>query len=113
MHLGVLPTCVNPLPTHSKGCPGLDEVIGDGAAIISTAAPGQLGCAVCHLLHRHRVGRARGAWPNHRNRHREVLAHAKAQQRLQYSDATACLLQRKREQQRRLLNNIDERDCYM
>lgn len=51
--LQVPPTCVNPLPTHSERSPGLDEVIGDGAAVVSAGAPGQLGCAVCHLLHCH------------------------------------------------------------
>lgn len=90
IHLRVLPTCVNPLPAHSEGSPGLDEVIGDGAAVVSAGAPGQLGCTVCHLLHRHRVWRAGGAWLNHRNRRCEVLAHAEAQTRLQNVDVNVC-----------------------
>lgn len=55
-------TCVDPLPAHGEGGPGLDEVADDGAAVVAAAAPGQLGGAVGHLLHRHRVGRARRAW---------------------------------------------------
>lgn len=90
IHFRVLPTCVNPLPSHSEGSPGLDEVIGDGAAVVSAGAPGQLGCTVCHLLHRHRVWRAGGAWLNHMNRHCEVHAHAEAQTRLQNVDVNAC-----------------------
>lgn len=67
-------TCVNPLPAHGEGSSGLNEVIGDGAAVVSAGAPRQLGRAVCHFLHRHRVRRAGGAWLNHRNRHCEVFA---------------------------------------
>lgn len=69
IHLRVLPTCVNPLPAHSEGSPGLDEVIGDGAAVVSAGAPDQLSCTVCHLLHCQRVWWAGGTWLNHRNRH--------------------------------------------
>lgn len=61
IHLQVLSTCVNPLPAHSEGSSGLNKVIGDGAAVVSAGAPRQLGCAVCHFLHRHRVWRAGGA----------------------------------------------------
>lgn len=55
-------TCVDPLPAHGEGGPGLDEVAGDGAAVVAAAAPGQLGGAVGHLLHCHRVRGARRAW---------------------------------------------------
>lgn len=74
-----LPTCVNPLPAHGEGGPGLDEVIGDGTAVVPAATPRQLGRAVCHFLHRHGVRRAGGAWRSHRNTHTccETLAHVK------------------------------------
>lgn len=78
-------TCVNPLPAHSEGSSGLNEVIGDGAAVVSAGAPRQLGCTVCHLLHRHWVWRAGRAWLNHKNRYCEVFAHAEAQTTLQNS----------------------------
>lgn len=84
IHLRVLPTCVNPLPAHSEGSPGLDEVSGDGAAVVSAGAPSQLSCTVCHLLHRHRVWWAGGTWLNHRNRRCVRHLHmAEAQTRLQ------------------------------
>lgn len=79
-------TCVNPLPAHSEGSSGLNEVIGDGAAVVSAGAPRQLGCTVCHLLHRHWVWRAGRAWLNHKNRYCEVFAHAEAQTTLQNVD---------------------------
>lgn len=46
-------TCVNPLPAHSERSSGLNEVIGNGAAVVSAGAPRQLGRAVCHFLHSH------------------------------------------------------------
>lgn len=59
---GLSLTCVDPLPAHGEGGPRLNEVAGDGAAVVTAAAPGQLGSAVGHLLHRHRVRGARWAW---------------------------------------------------
>jgi len=84
-----LPTCINPLPAHGEERPRLDEVTGDWAAVVSAGTPGQLGCAVCHLLHRHRVWRTGRAWLDHRKRHSEGLAHADAQTRLQNADVCA------------------------
>lgn len=71
-----LPTCVNPLPAHGEGGPGLDEVIGDGTAVVPAATPRQLGRAVCHFLHRHGVRRAGGAWLSHRNTHTHAVRHS-------------------------------------
>lgn len=44
-------TCVDSLPAHCKRCSGLDDVAGDGAAVVSSRSPGKLGCTVCDLLH--------------------------------------------------------------
>lgn len=63
--IGVLPTCVNSLPAHSEGSSGLDEVIGDGAAVVSTRAPGQLGRTVCNFLDCHRLWWTWRAWLSH------------------------------------------------
>lgn len=56
---GEVATCVHRLPAHGEGRASLDDVAGDGAAVVSPRAPGELGGAVRHLLHRHSVGGAR------------------------------------------------------
>lgn len=53
--LGAFATCVYSLPAHSEGCPGLDDVAGDRAAVVPTRFPGELGSAICDLLHRYSV----------------------------------------------------------
>lgn len=112
------PTCVHLLPAHGERGPGLDEVIDDGAAVVSAAAPGQLGGAICHLLHRHRVWGAGRAWHNRRDRRLcEGLTHAETQTGLEHSHVTVPARKccKKRENlanpPKYLLNNGAARDC--
>lgn len=55
-------TCVNSLPAHSKGRAGLDDVAGDGAAVVPSQSPRKLGRAVCDLVHCHFVRRTWRTW---------------------------------------------------
>lgn len=112
------PTCVHFLPAHGERSPGLDEVIDDGAAVVSAAAPGQLGGAICHLLHRHRVWGAGRAWHNQRDRLLcEGLTHAETQTGLEHSHVTVrarkCCKDRENlaNPTKYLLNNAATRDC--
>lgn len=58
-------TRVCSLPAYGKRGPGLDDITGDRAAIIPSGSPGQLGGAVCDLLHGYLVRRTWRTLFNH------------------------------------------------
>lgn len=58
-------TRVCSLPAYGERGPGLDDITGDRAAIIPSGSPGQLGGAVCDLLHGYLVRRTWRTLFNH------------------------------------------------
>lgn len=82
-------TCIDLLPAHSERSFCLNDVVGDWAAVVYAGAPGQLGCAVCHVLHRHRVRGGGGAWLKHTDS--EKTAHAEDAQMTALRHKDGCL----------------------
>lgn len=57
--VGAALTCAHSLPAHREGRPCLHHVHGDGAVVVCSGPPGQLGRGVGDLINRHVLG---GTW---------------------------------------------------